>query len=346
MDCLYLTMPIAGIDVFWPGLVVLGLGVGIIGGFFGVGGAWMVTPGLNILGFPMAFAIGTGVTQVAGVSIAGTARHAKLGNVDARMGFVMALGTMLGVRVGAGVVMWLERLAMVETGVSAAYVVLLLLIAWMVVTDIRAAKRAKQAGQDEEEAGIQWYKRLQRIPLPPAVQFPVAGVRCTVWLPAGAGLIVGVMSGLLGIGGGVLALPLLIYAVGCSAHVAVGTSLFTIMISGMYGAFTYSMYGRTELLAAIVMLAGASFGAHIGATATKYVKGTGIKYAFAGAVIGCAVSVVLKQLAAACERHRGLLTGLSLGLVLVLVCSLCVYIIVSMVIGIRRELAGGEGGHD
>ena len=68
MDWLYVLMPISGVTIFWPGLIILGLGVGIIGGFFGMGGAWMVTPGLNILGFPMAFAVGTDVAHMAGKS--------------------------------------------------------------------------------------------------------------------------------------------------------------------------------------------------------------------------------------------------------------------------------------
>ncbi len=92
MDWLYTLMPIAGIQIWWPGLVILGLGVGIIGGFFGMGGAWMVTPGLNILGFPMAFAIGTDITQMAGKSLISTMRHAKFGNVDYKLSLIMVVG--------------------------------------------------------------------------------------------------------------------------------------------------------------------------------------------------------------------------------------------------------------
>ena len=86
MDWLYVLMPISGVTIFWPGLIILGLGVGIIGGFFGMGGAWMVTPGLNILGFPMAFAVGTDVAHMAGKSLISTLRHGKFGNVDYKLG--------------------------------------------------------------------------------------------------------------------------------------------------------------------------------------------------------------------------------------------------------------------
>ena len=107
---LYMYMPIAGVDIFWPGLLLIGFSVGVIGGFFGMGGAWMVTPGLNILGFPMAFAIGTDIAHIAGKSMISTMRHSKFGNVDYRLGFIMLIGTMVGIELGAQLVMMLERI--------------------------------------------------------------------------------------------------------------------------------------------------------------------------------------------------------------------------------------------
>jgi hypothetical protein len=89
----FFSMPIAGVKIFWPGLIILGVGVGIIGGFFGMGGAWMVTPGLNILGFPMAFAIGTDIAHMAGKSLISTLRHGKFGNVDYKLGIIMLVGS-------------------------------------------------------------------------------------------------------------------------------------------------------------------------------------------------------------------------------------------------------------
>ncbi|MBO4329156.1 MAG: sulfite exporter TauE/SafE family protein, partial [Rhodocyclaceae bacterium] len=101
-------MPIAGVKIFWPGLIILGLGVGIIGGFFGMGGAWMVTPALNLLGFPMAFAIGTDIAHMAGKSLISTVRHGKFGNVDYKLGLIMLAGTVAGFEVGARLIMLLE----------------------------------------------------------------------------------------------------------------------------------------------------------------------------------------------------------------------------------------------
>ena len=100
MDWLFILMPIAGVKIFWPGLIILGIGVGVIGGFFGMGGAWMVTPGLNILGFPMAFAIGTDIAHMAGKSLISTMRHGKFGNVDYKLGFIMLFGVIADIVLG------------------------------------------------------------------------------------------------------------------------------------------------------------------------------------------------------------------------------------------------------
>ncbi|KAF0120306.1 MAG: hypothetical protein FD151_1699, partial [bacterium] len=154
MDWLYVLMPISGVTVFWPGLVILGVGVGIIGGFFGMGGAWMVTPGLNILGFPMAFAIGTDIAHMAGKSLISTMRHGRFGNVDYRLGFIMLVGTVVGFEIGAQMIMWLERLGKVELYVRWMYVVLLILIAWMIFSDVakkrKKEREARAAGMEED----------------------------------------------------------------------------------------------------------------------------------------------------------------------------------------------------
>jgi len=331
--------------IFWPGLVVLGLGVGMISGFFGMGGGWMVTPGLNILGFPMAFSIGTGVTQMAGPSLVSSLRHARFGNVDYKLGIIMVAGTVAGFEPGAQLVMWLERRGIVDAYVQYGYLVLLTLIAWLVFTDI-ARKNAKDRearalGRQPEAAssGIEWHKTLQKINIPPVVYFPKAQVRCSVWLPILVSFFTGLLAGVFGIGGGLIRMPALIYLIGLPTHVAVGTDLFEVTISGLYGAASYSYKGRTELLAAVIMLLSASVGAQIGSVATKYVKGYGIRLFFGIAVIGCAVSIVLKLFAAAYPHARVLLNDAATVLILGLVAALSLYIFLLFVRGVREELA-------
>jgi uncharacterized membrane protein YfcA len=324
-------MPISGVDIFWPGLVLIGFAVGCIGGFFGMGGAWMVTPGLNILGFPMAFAIGTDIAHIAGKSMISTFRHSKFGNVDYKLGCIMIIGTVIGIEIGAQVVMWLERLGQVGPVVRWVYVVLLALICLMVFYDYYKADKKRKAGDIGERGaeGITWYKTLHRIKIPPMVHFKTAGFTCSAWLPIMVSFLTGILAGFLGIGGGLIRMPALVYLIGCPTHIAVGTDLFEVMISGLYGTFTYGAKGRIEIYAVFVMLAGAAIGAQIGTVATKYAKGYGIRIAFGLAVLACMVSIILKQ-----YKIDTAATVLILGAV----GAICAYICWIMFSGAAQEL--------
>lgn len=329
---LYMYMPIADVNIFWPGLILIGFSVGVIGGFFGMGGAWMVTPGLNILGFPMAFAIGTDIAHIAGKSMISTIRHSKFGNVDYKLGFIMLIGTMVGIEIGAQVVMWLERLGQVGPVVRWVYVVFLLLIAVMVFSDYAKARQKKKLGDQGGEKGVEgftWYKTLHKINIPPMMHFKVSGIYCSAWLPISVSFTTGVLAGFLGIGGGLLRMPALIYFIGAPTHVAVGTDLFEVMISGLYGAFTYTLKGRIEMVAVFVMLTGAAIGAQIGTVATKYAKGYGIRLAFGAAVLCCMISIILKQFKY--ETPAAVLILSTIGV-------LCIYIMGIMFKGAANEL--------
>lgn len=345
MEWLYTLMPIAGVQIFWPGLVILGFGVGMMGGFFGMGGGWMVTPGLNFLGFPMAFAIGTDITQMAGPSLISTIRHGRFGNVDYKLGAIMIGGTVVGFELGAQMIMWLERIGKVDVYVRSGYLVVLTLIAWLVFADAskrrKKEREARAAGKalDALATGIEWHKTLHKINIPPVIHFKRAGIRCSAWLPISVGVLTGWMAGVLGIGGGLIRMPALIYLIGCPTHIAVGTDLFGIAVSALYGAGSYSYKGRTELLAAVIMLAGACIGAQIGSVATKYVKGYGIRIFFGIAVIGCGVSILLKLIGTASPAFRTVLDGAATVLILGLVTALSLYILIRFIGGVREELA-------
>jgi hypothetical protein len=349
MDWLFVLMPIAGVKIFWPGLIILGIGVGVIGGFFGMGGAWMVTPGLNILGFPMAFAIGTDIAHMAGKSLISTMRHGKFGNVDYKLGMIMLIGTVVGFEIGAQMIMWLERIGQVGPVVRWMYLVLLALIAWMVFADV-AKKRSKEreaiaAGKevDKLSTGIEWHKTFHKIKIPPMIHFPAAQITCTAWLPIAVSFFTGWLAGILGIGGGLIRMPALIYLIGCPTHVAVGTDLFEVMISGLYGAASYTFKGRTELVAAIIMLIGAAMGAQVGSVATKYIKGYGIRIAFGLAVVGCFISVLLKLIPTYIPELYAICDAIATVLILGLVAAMSIYITVKMVQGAAKEVALKKG---
>jgi hypothetical protein len=332
LDSLTITLPISGVPVNVILLILLGVAVGVLGGFFGMGGAWMVTPALNIFGFPMPFAVGTDLCHMAGKSIISTRRHAKFGNVDAKLGLTMLAFDMVGIEIGARLVMYLERVGLAGPVIRWVYVVFLVLIGSLVFFDYfkkRALDRRSPTGTTTAASALQWHVKLHRINLPPMLYFSAAQVRCSLWLPATVGFLVGVLAGFLGIGGGLLMMPALVYLVGCPTYVAVGTDLFTVMLAGFYGAFTYGMKGRVELLAVILMLLGAAPGAQLGTLATKYIRGYGIRLMFGVTVAVAAVSVILKQFDFSALASWLVMSGVS---------TMTLVVVIGMVQGALREL--------
>jgi len=202
-------------------------------------------------------------------------------------------------------------------------------------------REARAAGRtlDPHSTGIEWHKTLHKLKIPPVIHFKRAGIRCSAWVPVVVSFFTGWLAGILGIGGGLIRMPALIYLVGCPTHVAVGTDLFEVAISGLYGAASYTFKGRTELIAALIMLVGASIGAQIGSVATKYVRGYGIRVFFGIAVVGCAVSIIFKLIAAADPDVRNFFNTAATILILGLVTAMSLFILTKFLAGARAELA-------
>lgn len=299
MELFEIYLPVAGIHFNVLVLLLIGFTVGVCGGFFGIGGAWIVTPALNIFGFPMPYAIGTDLAHIGGKSIVSTIRHGKFGNVDVRLGVAMILGTTVGMELGANLVIKLEQMGLAETLIRKMYIVFLGLIGSYVLYDYLSHTRRQrrvEAGLEVAPTGETVAQKLQRIKIPPMVHFHASGITCSLWLPVLVGLFTGIVAAVLGVGGGFIRMPALIYLIGCPTAVAVGTDLFEVMITGAYGAFTYGVKGRVELIAAMWMLFAAAIGAQLGTVAIKYVRGYAIRLLFAITIFVACSSVILKQL--------------------------------------------------
>jgi len=329
-------------DVTMNPLLLIGIGfaVGVCSGFFGFGGGFLTTPALNIFGFPMPYAIGTDMTQMAGSSFLSTMRHRKFGHVDFRLAITMVVGTMSGVQLGSWLVMYLEKIGNVDMVVRWIYIVILCALGLFMFRDARksikketASLSGKNNTQTEKKSAL--VTKIQSLNIPPMISFPVSGIpRMSIWVPIGIGFITGVLAGLLGIGGGFIRMPALVYLMGIPTVVAVGTDLFEVIISGAYGAFTYGLAQRVELLAAGLLLVGASIGVQIGSRATRYVQGAYIRFCFAITIILAGVSVLLKQLAAV--YNLDLLTSIS-GYVLLGVAGGMSLLIIVLFITIRNN---------
>jgi len=293
-------MPMSGVDMLWWPLVLIGFTVGVVGGYFGLGGAWLVTPALNLFGFPMVYAVGTDMAHVAGKSVVSTFRHWRFGHVSVIIALTMLIGTMAGVEVGAQTLMFLNRLGLAGPVVRYIYMVLLFCMFFFMLKEYLGAKKTeKVTGKEVKDlVGNRVSKWIQNnLDVAPVIYCKIARIRISVWALIFLGIFTGFVAGILGIGGGLLRVPALIYLVGVPTKVAVGTDLFEVMFSGAYGGFTYGAKGMVELVAASLMLCGAAVGAQFGTICTKYVYGLTIRLVYAIACFFAFTSVVLKQVA-------------------------------------------------
>jgi uncharacterized protein len=280
------------IDPFY--LVGVGFVVGILGGFFGVGGSFIAGPALFAAGVPMNFVVGTDLAHIVGKSIVAARKHRALGNVDVKLGMIMVIGTIAGVEAGAQLIQELKRKAHLDLVVGITFVIILLSIssfmAWESWSTLRrrrspvsSTKRVLEtpAAEKDESAFAHIAQVVYRIPVPPFVSLPASGIeRISVWAILAVSFFGGVFSGFLGGGAGYIRMPSMIYLLGIPTHIAVGTDLFEIIISAGYGTVSHAMKGNVDILIALVMHTGAAIGAQIGATCTQFFLGPRIRLAF------------------------------------------------------------------
>lgn len=306
MDIFNIYLPVAGIEFSVLLLLIIGFCVGVLGGFFGVGGGWLVTPALNIFGFHMAFAIGTDLANIFGQTIGAVKKHQKMGNIDWKLGIISIITSVIGLEIGSDVIIMLEKAHEVGIIVRWCYMLLLFSLGAYMLYDyfdinsqqskIAAEKINSTPNKKFINERSKISEKLHKINIPPMISFPASDIEgVSIWIIFLIFLCTGFLSGFLGVGGGFIIMPALIYLIGLPTTIAVGTSLITVLFSGAYGCFTYALKGRVELLAAFIMLIGAAMGAQIGSTAVKYVKGYGIRLLFSIMIIFAGCSVALEQ---------------------------------------------------
>jgi uncharacterized membrane protein YfcA len=268
-------------------LAGVGFLVGLLGGFFGVGGGFLAGPMMLLLGVPGNFVVGTDLAHMTGKSIVAARRHSALGHVDFKLGGLMILGTATGIEAGAQVIEYMEGLApgVLETVLSWIYLTLLLVISAVVFIEGFRATRlevSESIGAKETLTIQTLSRRIQSVRLPPMVQLPASGIESiSLWAILIVGFVTGFLAGMLGVGGGFIRMPALIYFLGMPTHVAVGTDLFEIVFSAGYGTLTHALKGNVDILMALIMHTGAAIGAQLGALGTRYVSGPRLRIAFA-----------------------------------------------------------------
>jgi uncharacterized membrane protein YfcA len=276
--------PIAGVTIDPAFLVAIGFLVGVLGGFFGVGGGFIAGPMMFLAGVPMNYVVGTDLAHMTGKSIVAARRHRALGHVDLKLGLAMVISTVPGIEIGARIVELLAERGVVDQVIGNAYIVILLFIgiftAWESIRAMRMVG-TQQIDVSDVLAFQGVTRRMHSIRLRPMVSFPASGIASiSLWVVLFVGFVTGLLAGSLGVGGGFVRMPMLIYFIGVPTHVAIGTDLFEIVISAGFGTITHALKGNVDILIALVMQTGAAIGAQIGAVSTNYFAGPRIRFFF------------------------------------------------------------------
>jgi uncharacterized membrane protein YfcA len=290
-------LPIAGMSINF--FLVLGIGgvVGFLSGLFGVGGGFLLTPLMMMIGIPPAVAAASDSNQIVAAASSGAFAHWRLGNVDFKMGLVILAGGIFGGTIGVQLVKILRALGNFEFVMKVVYVLMLGLVGGaMFVESLRTIRRSKNAPAEAAAAAPVGESKLTRLfnKMPLKVNFHRSGLNTSAIFPFSIGTIVGIMAAILGVGGGFIMVPAMIYIIGMPTIAAIGTDLFQIVLTSANVTLQQAFVNHTvDLLLALILLAGSTIGAQFGAVAGKRLKGEQIRILLAVIVLAMTVKLLL-----------------------------------------------------
>lgn len=259
-------------------LLVLGIGgvVGFLSGLFGVGGGFLLTPLMMMIGIPPAVAAASDSNQIVAAAASGAMAHTRLGNVDMKMGIVILLGGVVGGTLGVQVVKILRQMGNFEFAVKSVYVLMLGGVGGaMFVESLRALR--KGAERNDAAVGTPKFSRFfDRLPL--KMHFRKSGLHTSAIFPFTIGGMVGFLAALMGVGGGFIMVPAMIYVIGMPTVVAIGTDLFQIVFTTANVTLQQAITNHTvDVMLAILLLCGSTVGAQFGAKASRILRGEQIR---------------------------------------------------------------------
>ena len=264
-------LPIAEISV--DAFLLLGLGglVGLLSGIFGVGGGFLMTPILIFIGVPAPVAVGTEANQIVASSVSGVLAHWSRGNVDFKMGAVLLLGGIAGSSFGVWLFAILREIGQIDLVIKLAYVTFLGIVGTlMLIEGLAALRRRKLAGASRRKL----HKHTWIHGLPLKMRFRRSKLYISALLPFGVGFFVGVLAAIMGVGGGFIMVPAMIYLLGMPTAVVVGTSLFQIIFVTANVTFLQAYANQTvDVVLALLLLTGGVIGAQLGAKIGSKLRG-------------------------------------------------------------------------
>jgi uncharacterized membrane protein YfcA len=271
-------------------LFVVGFIGGLVSGFIGSGGAFVLTPGMMSLGVPGTIAVASNMCHKFPKAMVGAYKRWKYGQVDIKLGLIMAASAGVGVWIGIKIQEWiLARWG--EAGsnlyVSLSFVIILVVVGGYVFYD--AWKTSKDSGEDKTGALAKW---LQSINLPPMIHFKTANVRISIWFTIPIGFATGMMAATIAVGG-FIGVPGMIYGLGVGGLAASATELVIAFVMGFFGTIKWAMHGMVDIRLTLIILAGSLLGVQLGAIGTTYVKEHMIKVVMGSIMLVVAVSRAL-----------------------------------------------------
>ena len=305
---MHIYLPIAemSVNIF----LILGMGgaVGFLSGLFGVGGGFLMTPLLIFIGVPPPVAVGTEANQIVASSVSGVLAHWRRANVDFKMGFVLLLGGFVGSSLGVILFKYLQNLGQLDLVIKLSYVIFLGIIGFLMLwessrTIIRSRSAAARRGKLHQH---NWFHGL-----PFKMRFRKSKLYISAILPFFIGATVGVLSAIMGVGGGFIMVPAMIYLLGMPTSLAIGTSLFQIIFVTANVTFLQALTVQTvDILLAVLLLTGAVIGAQFGSKYSVRMKGEQLRALLALLVLGVCVKMILDLTVMPADLYSiALLTG-------------------------------------
>ncbi|MDW6025297.1 sulfite exporter TauE/SafE family protein [Mesorhizobium sp. BAC0120] len=301
-------LPIAEMSVNFLVLLAMGAAVGFLSGMFGVGGGFLITPLLIFYNIPPAIAVATGANQVIASSFSGSLVHFKRGTLDLKLGTILLLGGILGSSFGALVFALLRRVGQLDLVVSLIYVVFLGSIGGlMLVESVRAIQRTRSGGIPPSLKRSGQHNWIHRLPL--KMRFRTSKLFVSVIPVLGLGAAIGFLAAIMGVGGGIIMVPALIYLLKVPTNVVVGTSLFQIIFVAAYTTIIQATANQSvDIMLAIALMIGGVAGAQYGAKAGQKLRGEQLRALLAILVLAVALRLAFDLFATPVSRYS--LTGL------------------------------------
>jgi uncharacterized membrane protein YfcA len=285
-------LPIANLSVNGLFIVALGAVTGILSGMFGVGGGFLTTPLLIFYGVPPTVSAASAASQVTGASVSGVFAHTRRNGVDYQMGAVLVAGGILGTLIGASLFRLLQELGQIDTVINILYVLLLGSIGTIMARESIQVLRAERSGEAIPARKRRHHPLVASLPL--RWRFYRSGLYISPLAPLLLGMAVGVLTMLMGIGGGFVLVPAMLYILGMSANVVVGTSLFQILFVTIATTMMHAMTTKAvDIVLAALLLLGSVTGAQIGAKLAQVVSPTRLRLALAVIVLLVAFRMAL-----------------------------------------------------